>query len=331
MSAFQQHLIAPIFNLKITEDLEEGIPIGQNIYLTNNEECKSTMLTDSLRLNIGIIEASAFESCHCFFYSAGFTKNEEKGRSFIEDHKITLLQFLFECEHFLSKLWFLKDHACNIELSYLEIFKYLSATHANSIFGSTNFLGRVNVFADGQTKEISISEEELKHIVKKYAGLRPRQYVETFDKAHFTFIYKTQTRVEMALSFLYDARGEHNLGIKISNYCSLFESLFSTGNGELIHKLSERTACFIAHTPEKKYEIFRKVKDIYAIRSQVVHGSNISKRKHTRLGEYAVEADHIARSVFKKIFSDEVLFKTIDGLIKNEKLGDFYDKMVLGF
>jgi hypothetical protein len=59
-------------------------------------------------------------------------------------------------------------------------------------------------------------------------------------------------RLARAMYFCSVARSQLDLGVGIVNYCTVFESLFSTDASELSHKVSHRTAIFIGGNPDQK-------------------------------------------------------------------------------
>lgn len=68
------------------------------------------------------------------------------------------------------------------------------------------------------------------------------------------------------------ARSESVLPLKIMNYCSVLECLFTSDNTEVTHKVAERFARFIGKDFEDRKRLFKLVKDTYKIRSKAVHG-----------------------------------------------------------
>ena len=67
-----------------------------------------------------------------------------------------------------------------------------------------------------------------------------------------TKLFQDSQRLPRALYFIAGARAQNDLSLKITNYCTAFETLFSTSQAELAHQLSERISFFLA-----KYSITR--------------------------------------------------------------------------
>ncbi len=329
MRQFIQNFIAPIYHLEIIEDLGEGFQVAPKVYLSNNIECKKALLTDSLKAKIGDIEVSSLESCQAFFYSSGITKDEKKVEAMLNNYNVALLNFLYICEALLLKIWIIKDHSCCIDKGFIELFEIISSKKIISFFGSSNYLGSINTYANGKIEKTKYSIKELEKTIEIFSEFKFRSYDETFDLTNNVSIYNEQNRIGLALSFLSEIRPQHSLGIKISNFCSLFEAMFSTNSHEITHKLSERIACFLESKPEKRLELYKKIKSIYSIRSLIVHGSTINQKKHMKLEELSSLADDITRKLLTKILKNKHLVGFFVNS-NNVELDDYLNLIIFG-
>ncbi len=95
--------------------------------------------------------------------------------------------------------------------------------------------------------------------------------------------------------------------MKIAMYCSLFETLFSTDAAEITHKIAHRIAVFLEQEPQKRCELYARIKKAYGIRSKVVHGDEV-KMEAKMIQAISVDVDEIARRIFRKIGSSKELF-----------------------
>jgi hypothetical protein len=59
---------------------------------------------------------------------------------------------------------------------------------------------------------------------------------------------------------LYGTGGRGDVQVRIANYCSALESLFSNDTTELTHKLSERVSWFIGEDAANRISTFHRVK-----------------------------------------------------------------------
>lgn len=329
MADYRENYIAPIYNLSIKEDLGEGFHIGDNVFISNNREIKEQLLTEPLKAKIGTIETATFKNCKSFFYSSYKTMDKEKVDTTIRNHRLKLLNFLYACESFFIKLWLIKDNSCIIDIGYLEIFEILPDNKIMSFFGSTNYLGLVNTFANGEIKDSTYEKKEIELAMKIFSKFKFANYEESYNPSDLSSIYMKQNNISLAFALLSDVRPQPYLGSKIASLCTLFECLFSTNPGELVHKLSERIAFFLEHNPEKRFAMFKKVKDIYKIRSLIVHGVGINENKHNSLSEISTQADEITRRIFHKIFRNESIFEVFKNM-KGDPMEDFLNMMVFG-
>ena len=59
---------------------------------------------------------------------------------------------------------------------------------------------------------------------------------------------------------------------------TVFEALLSTGGTEITHQIAERTACLLEREVEGRLRVYRRMKELYATRSHLVHGT-VENRK----------------------------------------------------
>nr|WP_305462904.1 HEPN domain-containing protein [Photobacterium leiognathi] len=99
----------------------------------------------------------------------------------------------------------------------------------------------------------------------------------------------------------------------MAHYCSAFESLFSTDNSELTHKLSERVAFFLKDFGFNPVEVFDDLKSFYVIRSKVTHGDSLKTNKEQSLSSLSQRCDNYLRVILNIILSDSELMALFDG------------------
>lgn len=66
---------------------------------------------------------------------------------------------------------------------------------------------------------------------------------------------------------------------------TIFEALLSTGNNEISHQISERSAIILENAPEDRLRIYEAIKKLYDLRSKIVHGDIPKKKGPHRLGQ----------------------------------------------
>lgn len=106
---------------------------------------------------------------------------------------------------------------------------------------------------------------------------------------------------------------------------TVLEALLSTGGTEITHQISERTACLLERDVEGRLRVYRRMKRLYATRSQLVHGA-IENRKgvitHDRL-----RVDAKFKIVPDQDYDDLFSFCTrlITAVLKSEQLVDLLE------
>jgi len=136
------------------------------------------------------------------------------------------------------------------------------------------------------------------------------------------------SRVGNALLFYGNGYNSDNPDLALISFTTCLESLFSTVEQELSFRLSLRVATFLADENTKRQELFNEAKEVYSVRSKVVHGAKIHKNSETA-AIYLVEgvlpkAERLARRCLAR-----VLQMQIENLFENsEKLNMLFDKLI---
>lgn len=86
------------------------------------------------------------------------------------------------------------------------------------------------------------------------------------------------------------------------------EALFGDEDaGEIIHKIAERIALFLANTPMEARELFHKAKNSYSMRSKIVHGRYYDDPK---INQLIADTEAIIRNTFRHLLHNSELLKT---------------------
>lgn len=97
------------------------------------------------------------------------------------------------------------------------------------------------------------------------------------------------------------------------------ESLFTTDSNEITHKIAERIAWFLESKAEKRREVFNQMKEIYQIRSKIVHGADIRKMSSERSRKLLADLEYLTRKIMKKILQDQSLIDSFSDKQKNRE------------
>jgi len=89
-------------------------------------------------------------------------------------------------------------------------------------------------------------------------------------------------------------------------FATCLETLFCTNRSEITFQLASRIAWFLYPDDcKERFNVFNKVKSLYKLRSEIVHGTKYS---HTKIVNAEGEAIDFAREVFCKILSDDKIY-----------------------
>lgn len=223
----------------------------------------------------------------------------------------------------LKNAWLLKDHAIQCESAYLVVFTGNGLTD-----WSTNRIAGRPRFSDGYGEgTVEFSMEELERWTE--LNNRVECYLHEKNSMGFQFMMeKGFSRFGRAMQFINSARHSPSITIRISQYCSALETLFTTDTAELSHKLGERVAFFLAPAGRNKVEVFRTVKAAYGVRSKTTHGDTLSQKLIEDLPRISRQCDEYLRTIMNLLLSDKDTLTLFDG--KNEGLEAHFEKLILG-
>ena len=199
----------------------------------------------------------------------------------------------------LQDSWLVKDNCFISEVAYCR-------SKLNGVVGwSSNSLYAQASISDGNRQcSIEFSEGDMREWGERLNTLR--MHLDKRGYSVFTPIVSNKaTRVDRFLNFVQIARRSSVPAMKISQMCSALESLFSTSTTELTHRLSERVAFFIGESSEDKEAIYQFMKKVYAVRSQVTHGSHINNAVAESTPELSLKMLELLRRIIFKILEDD--------------------------
>jgi len=161
---------------------------------------------------------------------------------------------------------------------------------------------------------------EALHFAQRYA---PRL-------AHFS-MRQSFNRVSNAIRLYESALDLIPSDVALVVFVSVLEGLFSTATQELSYRLGLSVSAFLAASVDEKLTLFKEVRDLYTLRSKVVHGDRVhadEEQTAIQLAEnYVPSIEEIVRRALRKILEEE-----LEGFIETTKhLDEFYQFLVLGF
>lgn len=305
--------------LVLTERISGFIELMPRVNITNDPEVKAQWLTEECREAIGQIECAHLEREPNFVF--GEFEIDEMSELSPDAILIVVLSWI---DLLLKNAWLLKDHVMQCDAAFLRV------EMAGRTAWTKNYLASLVSFSDGYAlieRDIEMSIDEVKNWAKT-ADL-VEDYLSEADSSPSRFMMeKGYKRSGRAMQFVVAARRAQDLAFKIANYCSAFETLFTTDATELAHKLSERVAFFLGERGENRRRVFTMVKNAYNIRSKLVHGDTLKQNQIDALSALSTECDNSLRRILWEIFHSDDLKKIFDA--HNDAIEEYFATLILG-
>ena len=323
-------------NLVINENIGRGIRLADGLFLCNDSEVIQKFITPYIRESVGTLDMKLFATKgRCFIYSTERDRPDHQDTTVLEE----LDRTLFEIGLFLRQLWLIRDNCayldCGVRVRYKQS-PLESPLVSQNI--AKNYLGSHVSMSSGQYNEsVSFSAREIRELRPWYDLLLQqtrRQYTNwptSTMQQHNPATLKISP-VERFLGQIDFARREIYTSLRIAQYMTALESLFSTDSSELVYRLSERVAFFLGESSKERKQIFLDIKSAYKVRSAVVHGDIITKSLSTpdQLSNMSRICDHILRRCFWKIVYDEHLLEIFWFKSDKKAIDDYFATLVFG-
>jgi hypothetical protein len=303
--------LAEIKGLKISDSLGRGDRIDDSTFLTNDVDLIHKIIDKSLYPLLGKLEIDALNKAATIAYS----KEEIPNNLTPEQFLITKLYLL---QAFGMSVWMLLDNSINIEDGFL----FYKVRGLPAI--SSNFIALSNSNSIAEKIDLILSRSELQ---KARSFLRQRMLLDKYGYSlPTTQLVKGASRISRFWYLIQSARSQSDLALKVSSFCSAFESLYATNSSELTHQLSERIAYFIAENASSRIEIFKLVKKAYTARSKIVHGDVIKESFLDELKKISLACDNMLRISLSRIFSSPELIKVFGG--NSSEIDEFFLNLI---
>lgn len=312
--------VCGLYDLHFDFDLGEGVSIWDGLKITNNPEFVRSMLGSvNLRKQMGDLEFHAILNSKAVIFEFGQVIRNPT--PVVLNNLITL--FLSSCQSFAEAVWFLHDSNVYFEFGFLES-QYQNLKSAVT----SNFIHGAPYRSDGTRSPVSLTRNDLDQVIRfcvdrliqietNRLGVTPKSVpVTEFD------------RFARALWFLKLARDTNRFPIKVAQYCTCLEVLFSTSPSELKYRLAERLAFFLGETPEQKIIIVDAMGTAYDIRSATVHGSPLSKKLAGKARQASLACDDLLRRSLNRIASDSELWTIFSS--ENSVVDAYFKRLIFG-
>jgi len=303
--------------LNLSQQISGHLMLIPGVNITNDSEIKRKFLTPAFADAAGEIEMAYFKRASNLVFGE-FDDRHVRGRP----AEAVLLGVLLWIDGLFKNAWLHKDHAMECDAAYLR------ADDEQQSMWFSNFLASRPSFANGDRwGEIEMTVADLKAWGNKNDQIEDYLLESTIAASGF-MMAKEFKRLGRALHFVNSARIAPNIAFKIANYCSALETLFTTDETELAHKLSERVAFFLGDEGYNRAQTYATVKAAYGVRSKLVHGSTIKTGQVEGLPSLSSTCDDYLRSILNLIFESSDLRRTFDS--KNEAIENYFAELILG-
>ena len=324
----QEFLFSTVYNLCAKDLPGKGFQFFDRCYLSSNEKLLKSCFSKMAIHCVGGCEHGAALREGVFVYS------ELPDRCLTNGHELPTLAlkaWLQVVRTFFLALWFVKDNAVDCELGFA---RYLSETGQEMY--TTNYIAALNFDANSHRHKIDFSLEELRAARALFQDeILPFIMPETFGNSGFVpnlpspkAVHKELPRLTRFLYFLSGSRIQDDVCMRLSQYMTSLEVLFSTDNSELVYKLSERIAFFLGEDASSRRTIYGIIRNAYKIRSKVVHGDPVAAKDIEKARNTSNEVDQIVRQIGLKILRDSELKARFNG--KKEDLEQYFLGLVIG-
>lgn len=309
--------IAPIHFMKIKSNLSKGVRLKDNIRISNNTEFIEQLFdTTEIYEWIGAVGYQELKNS-TYIYALGNTEDLTKRHGEEWNYLNFCFYFLRESQFYLHDLWHVKDHSSYVRDGFIYVYDSQSVELQKSSLSqvSSNKIGEIEkeiftIEEIHQAKDLYRNSEVYDLKSSRNGGLYP--ILNPFGK--------DISRVERAEAFVFMARGNSTLPLKLINYCTALECLFTSDNTEVSHKVAERASILFGVSKQERIHYFKVIKAAYGIRSKLTHGQAIDQ-KIEKIIEITQNMDDFLRKILNsnhQIFSDS-----------KENLESFFNDLLL--
>lgn len=291
--------LAPIFFLNINTDLNKGVLVKHNIRISNSDDYIKGLIkgTDILE-HIGWVGVKELAGS-TYAYAHGNIQDLYESYEGMKSELDVCFLFLREIQAFLDCLWEVEDHSCYVRDGFIYLHN-TSDPKDGGLYRAS--LSAIPSTCEGLHIDSTFSREhilEAKGIFEKYDDYTFQHLTEGGKYPLPNPLTTELSRTERSMSFVFSARNQSILPLKIFNYCTALECLFTTDNTEVSHKNAERVAALLGTDIDNRMKIYSEVKKAYGVRSKLTHGQPVNNNID-ELKSLARELDHILRVIFSK-------------------------------
>jgi len=255
---------------------------------------------------LGIAEHKGAFFAPCFYsYTNEFPDTEE-----VAD-VLASMRGIFE--RVLFSFWLVKDNSLHSNLIFGVTESDIIISRSPRTFTNSEGLYNENFFTCEEIKEAESWFEKMRDTNNNKKPLefeKPNSKIGNF----ITYTEKSlilNTRLDRALRFILEARGQSFLPAKITFYISALESFLSNSNTKLRKQVADRGSEILGQTIEERVRINEVISKAYSLRSTYIHGAARTEKSirqvikpHSNVEELLIELDDILRRISKRFLTD---------------------------
>jgi hypothetical protein len=267
------HFITKLHYLSLDTTLNRGKQLGGGLRLSNGQDNFKKMFDNRyFRDYAGGYQFQELEDAVYLYEVGEYSQLRER---FAKEY--TPSDYAFYClrnaQYFVDSLWLVKDNSIYVRDGFLEVYPEGKPEQGETIFASVS---AINSNTTGQIVDTTFSKEEIEKAAAYFVPASGFEGVEEGGKYPLKNpLTKDIGRLGRASYFCRVARATSQLPLKILNYCTVLECLFTSDSSEVTHKVAERLAYFLgADSTERRY-YYHLAREAYRIRSKAIHGQAI--------------------------------------------------------
>lgn len=322
--------VSHIHGLALAGNCGAGLEVFPGCHITNEPKSILSLISPGFKSALGEITISELTRSKAVISLLLDVPPELHGKARIAGlHQYIIGNLRAEFNLFLQFLWMLKDHGAALAQIHsiypldqpdaMIVFDRFPIAYSNSSGADTPITCTIEEFR----KALTLASAYLDYP----NPFKRRPSPASTEPAPVTKLHREAPRIWKAFLFLQSARRQDDLAMKVSHYCSTLETLFSTSQNEITHKLAERVAFLAGDSPAERLSIYRSIKEAYKVRSEVLHGSFLTSNRICNLVDIARRCDALVRTVMFEILEKPTLKKVFQN---DATLDSYFEDMIFG-
>lgn len=173
---------------------------------------------------------------------------------------------------------------------------------------------------------ILANQFEFEYVFTDEDILRIKEIFSNFHKYHVNDNIVGEGRIQSSILFFKVATETFRNETRLVNFSIALESIFSTDNIELSYRISLRVSFFLGNNSVERKKIFEEVREIYNLRSRIVHGNVLKKKEKNKIPKTLENLETYLRASIIKILKEP---KLISIFKDDTEINNYFDDLIL--